>query len=274
MFTTHDGNHLKSVSAHGLLSPYLAMKALILTAGCSRRLRPLTDRSPKCLLTVGGAPILRQSVDNLISAGLDELTVVTGYLAGKVRDALGSWFPKLRVEYIDNPDYATTNNAYSLLLAQPALGGSEFFLLDGDIIYDAEILNVLRRHGPNCLALRTMGDIGMEEVKVATAPSGRIAAIGKEVAVPGAAGESVGIEYFTAATSASLFEVLHARVIDQGRVNEYYEAAFQEMIDRGVAIDAIDIGEHYAIEIDTREDLAAANRTLLTRKSVTDAAAM
>ena len=274
MFTTNSGNSPKSVSARGLLSTHLAMKALILTAGCSRRLRPLTDRSPKCLLTVGGAPILRQSVDNLIAVGLDELTVVTGYLADKVRDALAAWFPTLRVEFIDNPDYATTNNAYSLLLAAPALGGKEFFLLDGDIIYDVEILNVLRRHGPNCLALRTMGDIGMEEVKVATDRAGLIEAIGKEVAVPSAAGESVGIEYFTAATSAFLFDVLHERVINKGQVNEYYEAAFQEMIDRGAAIDAIDIGAHYAIEIDTREDLAAANRTLLTRKSVTDSAAM
>ncbi len=251
-----------------------AMKALILTAGCSVRLRPLTDRTPKCLLTVGGVPILRRSVDNLLQMGLEELVVVTGYLGDMVRSALTGWFPELPIRFIDNPDYASTNNAYSLLLARPALDDQEFFLLDGDIVYDAEVVGLLAQHGPDCLALRTSGTIGMEEVKVAIGPTGHIAGIGKEVPVPGAAGESVGIEYFAAATASSLFSVLHQQVIEQGEVNEYYEAAFQEMIDRGAALTAIDIGRSYAIEIDTREDLAAANETLLTRKTVTAAAAV
>jgi choline kinase len=250
------------------------MKALILTAGCSVRLRPLTDRSPKCLLTVGGAPILRRSVDNLRQMGLDELVVVTGYLGDMVRRSLTGWYPDLPIRFIDNPVYATTNNAYSLLAARPALDGHEFFLLDGDIVYDVEVVQLLAGHGPDCLALRTSGSIGLEEVKVAAGPDRRITGIGKEVPVFGAAGESVGIEYFAPATSSALFAVLHDRVAVKGGVNEYYEAAFQEMIDRGVALTAVDIGAHYAIEIDTREDLAAANEALLARPSRIDAAAV
>lgn len=250
------------------------MKALILTAGCSRRLRPLTDHTPKCLLSVGGVPILRRALRNLIGLGFTDFTVVTGYLSHRVEDAIGTWFPELSVRYIDNPDYATTNNAYSLELAGQALAGEEFFLLDGDIIYDAGVVQKLLDHGPDCLALRSQGDIGLEEVKVAVDAGGRIEQIGKEVPVPSAVGESVGIEYFSAATSEQMFRVLRDRVHGQGFVNEYYEASFQEMYDQGVRMRAIDISPYYAIEIDTRDDLAAANKIMLGRRSLTRSAAV
>jgi choline kinase len=273
MFTTAGPNWPKSVSAHGLLNAASAMNALILTAGCSRRLGSLTDRTPKCLLPVGGVSILLRSVGHLVGMGFDRLVVVTGYLGHRVRDALGTAFPDLHIEFIDNPDYATTNNAYSLLAARPALDDTAFFLLDGDIVYDVPVVRNMLDHGPDCLALRTRGSIGMEEVKVHADARGRVLRIGKEVPVPSAAGESVGIQYFSREASSRLFATLHRRVVEHGAVNEYYEAAFQEMIDNGVVLDALDIGDNYAIEIDTREDLAAANRTLLARKSLTNAAA-
>jgi len=249
------------------------MKALILTAGMSRRLRPLTDHTPKCLLSVGGTPILRRALRNLLSVGFDDFTVVTGFEAAKVRGAIDEWFPELPVRFVDNGEYATTNNAYSLELAAPLCAGREFVLLDGDIIYDVAVVQRLLDAGPDCLALRTQGDIGLEEVKVAVDGNGRIEGIGKEVAVPSAIGESVGIEYFSAATSRELFRVLDQRVHRQGYINEYYEAAFQEMFDGGVSMRALDIAPHYAIEIDTREDLAAANNFMLQRRSITSSAA-
>jgi choline kinase len=218
-------------------------------------------------------PILRRALRNLLGLGFTDFTIVTGFLADKVKAAIASWYPDLRVTYINNPDYATTNNAYSLELANTALAGCEFVLLDGDIIYDIGVLQKLIEHGPDCLALRTEGDIGLEEVKVSVAGA-RITAIGKEVPVPEAVGESVGIEYFSVASSNALFAALADRVHGQGLVDEYYEASFQQMFDAGVTMNAIDIAPYYAIEIDTRDDLAAANRILLARRSLTDAAAV
>jgi len=240
------------------------MRALILTAGFARRLRPLTNHTPKCLLQVAGVPIVRRSLEHLVALGLDELVVVTGHEAGKVRAAITGWYPELPVNFIDNPDYLTTNNAYSLLASRPALDGRDFLLLDGDILYDAGALERILAAGPDCLALRT-GELGLEEVKVEVSDGDRIAAIGKEVPVPSAAGESVGIQYFSAATSTALFAALEQRVLVEGRVDEYYEASFQQMIDGGVALRAIDIAPFFAMEIDTREDLHAANDTLLAR---------
>jgi NDP-sugar pyrophosphorylase family protein len=75
----------------------------------------------------------------------------------------------------------------------------------------------------------------------------------------------VGIELFSAASSKRLFDVLHHRVRERGLVNEYYEAAFQQIIDDGSTLYGVDIGSMYATEIDTIEDLVAANTRLAQR---------
>ena len=55
------------------------MIAVILAAGMATRLRPLTDRCPKCLLEVGGKSLLQRSLDALMENGIRMFVVVTGY---------------------------------------------------------------------------------------------------------------------------------------------------------------------------------------------------
>ena len=96
------------------------MKAVILAAGCATRLRPYSDDTPKTLLPVAGVPILRRTITSLLRAGFDQFVIGTGYLEHMVRDAVASWFPSLDVTYVSNPDFRTTNNAYSLWLCREA----------------------------------------------------------------------------------------------------------------------------------------------------------
>ncbi|HEY0191883.1 MAG TPA: phosphocholine cytidylyltransferase family protein, partial [Kofleriaceae bacterium] len=209
------------------------MKAVILAAGCATRLRPYSDDTPKTLLPVGGVPILRRTITNLLRVGFDQFVIGTGYLEHMVRDAVGSWFPGLDVVYVSNPVFKSTNNAYSLLLTRDVVEHDGFILLDGDVVFDVGVVEELVDRGPDCLAVRSVGQIGLEEVKVTADNQDRVLAIGKHVPVRSAMGESVGIELFSAASSRRLFAALHQRVRDQGLVNEYYEAAFQQIIDEG-----------------------------------------
>lgn len=59
---------------------------VILAAGMAKRLRPLTDEKPKCLLEVGGKTLLQRTVEAMTATGITELVVVTGYRAGQIRD--------------------------------------------------------------------------------------------------------------------------------------------------------------------------------------------
>ncbi|HET9627005.1 MAG TPA: phosphocholine cytidylyltransferase family protein [Kofleriaceae bacterium] len=241
------------------------MKAVILAAGCATRLRPYSDDTPKTLLPVGGVPILRRTITNLLRVGFDQFVIGTGYLEHMVRDAVDGWFPGLDATYVINHDYRTTNNAYSLLLTREHVETGGFILLDGDVVFDVSVVEELVDRGPDCLAVRSVGEIGLEEVKVTADHDDRVLAIGKHVPVRSAMGESVGIELFSAVSSKRLFAALHQRVRVQGLVNEYYEAAFQQIIDEGSTLYGVDIGSMYATEIDTVEDLQAANDRLAQR---------
>jgi choline kinase len=241
------------------------MKAVILAAGCATRLRPYSDDTPKTLLQVGGVPILRRTITSLLRCGFDQFIIGTGYLEHMVRDSVASWFPQLDVTFVSNPDFRTTNNAFSLLLTRDVVGDDGFILLDGDVVFDVSVIEELVERGPDCLAVRSVGQIGLEEVKVTADALDRVLAIGKHVPVRSAMGESVGIEWFSAASSQKLFGALDQRVRQNGLINEYYEAAFQQILDEGTTLYGVDIGTMYATEIDTIEDLLAANARLAQR---------
>lgn len=241
------------------------MKAVILAAGCATRLRPHTDDTPTTLLPVAGVPILRRAITNLLRCGFDQFVIGTGYLEHRVRAAVGSWFPHLDVTFVCNPAFRTTNNAYSLALAREHVAGHAFILLDGDVVFDVEVIEELVERGPDCLAVRSVGELGLEEVKVTADKHDRVLAIGKHVPVRSAMGESVGIGLFSAATSHRLFTALHHRVRELGLVGEYYEASFQQLVDEGVTLYGVDIGSMYASELDTIEDLVAADERLSRR---------
>lgn len=234
------------------------MQVLILAAGQATRLRPLTDDRPKCLLEVGGRTILARAVDRLYERGLETITIVDGYRGDMIRAALAADFPDLDIRFIRNEQYATTNNAWSLHLAA-ALPAGPLLLLDADIVFDGGVLDLLLAHpAPSRLALRTRGGIGIEEMKVALAADGTVRTIGKELAPSAAAGESVGIELFSAEFVAALWPVLRRRLELERRLDEYYESAFLELIEAGWPVAAVDIGGLDCREIDTVEDLAAA----------------
>ena len=76
---------------------------VILAAGMAKRLRPLTDKCPKCLLAVGERTLLQRTVDAMMKAGINELVVVTGYKAEMIRDFLTAHYPSLTIHFIDNP---------------------------------------------------------------------------------------------------------------------------------------------------------------------------
>jgi len=235
-----------------------SMRAVILAAGMATRLRPLTDSMPKCLLEVGGREILGRAVDELLAAGMDSLVVVTGYRAQMIHDYLDTAFPNLPKSFVHNERYAETNNAYSLLLAETLVAGSEFLLLDSDILFPAELVKrVLACPHRPALALDVHA-CGAEEMKVRVDKAGRVFDIGKDLEPAISAGESIGVEAFGVEDGAELFTVLRKRIVTEKRENEFYEASFREALKMGRSYYAVDTTDCPAIEIDSAEDLEKA----------------
>ncbi len=235
------------------------MHCVILAAGTSSRLRPLTDSTPKCLLNVGNRSILERTIRAVFHAGVIHFTVVVGFQDWMVKNFLKRNFPSLDFTFIVNNQFDTTNNAFSLLMAREEIEGHELLLLDGDIVFDDELIPLLiKSPHQSCLAVRTNGSVGEEDVKVEVTDRKEIVRIGKEIALASAYGESIGIARFSRGNTTQLFITLEKRIRTENRVNEFYESSFQEMIDGGSRMYAVDAGSCRSIEIDTVEDLHTA----------------
>ena len=250
------------------------MKCIILAAGTSTRMRPLTDDIPKCLLQVGGKTILQRTIELVASAGVEQIGIVLGYKAETVRRFVKQQFPFHRIRIILNPKYESTNNAFSLLMAREFFMSEarrnaplqELLLLDSDIIFSPELLPFLFSHeSPNRLAVRVRGSHDEEEIRVKVDRDNNVVQLGKTTPMAETYGESVGIEVFSPADAEQLFQTVEQRVRNGAGRTEFYEAAFQEMIDNGVQLRAVDASDYPALEIDTLDDLEIAEKVILPR---------
>lgn len=235
------------------------MKAVILAAGIASRLRPLTLNTPKCLLKVGNKTILERTIENLILNNISDILIVTGFLGEEIINFVNSHFPSLKIKFIENPLYESTNNIYSLWLTRLAFERSGMLLLDSDIIFDKSIIKKLLNSGhEDCLAL-IKHELSGEEIKVKMDGQSKILEIGKEVNITEASGESIGIELFGVKMVSELFKAIEQKIITEKKPDIFYEAAFQKLINEGKSIYAVDTSEYSCMEIDTPEDLSTAN---------------
>lgn len=237
------------------------MIGVILAAGMAKRLRPLTDERPKCLLKVGERTLLQRTVDAMLAAGISELVVVTGYRANMIRDFLTETYPSLNIHFIDNPDYAHNNNIFSLWLTRPYVDGRDFLLMDSDILCDPAILPEVISAEGSALALNRH-ELGEEEMKIVADAHGRIIEISKTCSPSEAAGESVGIEKMTADFSTALFRELEKMIVDEGLIDIFYERAFERLIPQGHTFRIVDTTSFFSIELDTPEDFENAQRLI------------
>jgi len=243
------------------------MKAVILAAGIASRLRPLTDNTPKCLLKVGDKKILELTIENLLANNISDIIIVTGYLENLVKSFVKERFPQLKVEFIYNELYASTNNIYSLWLTKDRFLNNDMLLMDSDIIFDKQIITELINAGyENCLALKRH-HVGEEEIKVKADEKGKILEISKEVIPSEAAGESIGIELFEKKSLTELFKIIDHKIKVENKVNIFYEAAFQDFINNKGSIYTVDVTRYYCTEIDTALDLESAVEIMTNKVS-------
>ena len=245
------------------------MQAIILAAGVSKRLRPLTDSTPKCLLKVGDKNLLHRTMENVITSGISDFIFVTGYRENMIKDFVGSNFPEINKTFITNPDYENNNNSYSLWMTKDFVK-NDILLLDSDILFDEKIISeLLNYEKENCLAVNFSDSLDEEQIKVILSNDNKILKIGKEISIPESAGESIGIERFSSYFMKGLFTILDRKILQENNVNEFYEASFQEMIDKSEnntdlrnSIYAVDVSEFNSVEIDTVEDYLNAQRLI------------
>lgn len=223
------------------------MRAIVLAAGAGTRLSPLTDNLPKCLVQVGGEPLIDYQLGALRAVGVSDIVMVVGYERDQVRRHCGS-----KVRYLENPVFSSTNSIYSLHLAAGELD-TDLFLLNCDIVFHPDVLRrLLSCAGPNAVAVDSHVDRVPGEMNVVYGADYRITAINKQIDPVRARAQSVQLAKFDAAGACAVRDEV-ARLVEQNRRDVFPTSAYGPLIAAGTLY-AVEAGDLAWGEIDSLED--------------------
>lgn len=213
------------------------MKAVIVAAGKSTRLYPLTLDTPKPLLKINDSTIIENSMESLRKNGIQDIGVVVGYLKEQFYKIL-----KDKVALIYNPFYAFTNDMASLWCARDFVENSSFLYLHADLVYHPNILrNCLIRQGEIVLVVEEKR-CDQEDMKVRVKDS-LVVESGKDIPLDDAYGEWIGIAKFSEKGGELLFSEID-KILEEEKFNVYDTYAFTKLVKQG-----------YEINISLTEDL-------------------
>jgi len=110
------------------------MKAIIIAAGPSNRLRPLTDDLPKCMLKFGGKTLLQRQLEAFRTCKIKNIVLIKGYKREKIN------YPGIK--YYINDNYLNNNILNSLFYAEKEIEGEVIFSYS-DILFEKQVVNRL-----------------------------------------------------------------------------------------------------------------------------------
>ncbi len=223
------------------------MKAIILAAGIGSR---LGNSDPKPLTKLkNGESILYRQVEYLSKyIGINNIIMIVGYK----KDLIMESFPNLI--YVYNNFYDTTNTSKSLLAGLHKIEHEDVMWLNGDVVFEKELLPKIIQCSQSCMAVNT-NSVGEEEIKYNVFDDGNIKEVSKTVSL--APGEAVGINKIIA-SDLSLFKINLEKCADQ----DYFEKALELSIQNGMKIMPVNINKYLCMEIDFGDDLEQINKQL------------
>ena len=226
------------------------MKIIILAAGIGSR---LGNPFPKPLTPLkNGKSIMKMQVERLSKTfDIDSISVVVGFK----KDLIMERFPELL--YVYNPFFDRTNTSKSLLQALKKHKNEAVLWLNGDVVFDEKILEILKPYieEDKSFVAVNKSKVGEEEVKY-TLQDGFINKLSKTVT--NGLGEAVGINFISSRDIIKFIERL-----EECDNNDYFERGLELAIENdSLRISAIDISAYTCLEIDFMEDLKHANSLL------------
>jgi choline kinase len=225
------------------------MKIIILAAGIGSR---LGNPFPKPLTPLkSGDTIMKQQINNLSSYfNFDNINIVVGFK----KDLIMEHQPN--ATYIYNPIFDQTNTSKSLLKALKKYVGESVLWLNGDVVFDKRIFDLLTPYINKDESFVSVNneEVGEEEVKYTLDSKGFINEISKTV--KNGLGEAVGIN-FISSKDINFF----IKRLEECDNNDYFERGIETAIQKDqISIHAVDISKYKCIEVDFIEDLDNANK--------------
>jgi mannose-1-phosphate guanylyltransferase len=173
------------------------MKAFLLAAGLGTRLRPITDSTPKCLLPIGGVPLLDIWLNTLARSGVDDVLVNTHHLTHLVRAHVSARIGPPVVHLADEP--VLLGSAGTLRANQDFVADEEMFLtinVDNLTDFDPGVLIKAHRSGGAIATLSLFRAARPSECGIVEVDQGRVVGFVEKPADPPSDLANAGIYAF------------------------------------------------------------------------------
>ena len=234
------------------------MKALILNSGLGSRMGVITNEHPKCMTEISYKnTILSRQLRQLVSFGVEEVVITTGYYDKVLVDYCNALHLPLKYTFVNNPVYDKTNYIYSIYCAKEQLKDDEIILMHGDLVFENLVMEAVIDSPASCMAVSSTLPLPEKDFK-AVIKGDRI--------------EKVGIEFFDNAMAAQpLYKIKKEdwlvwlanieKFCESDNRKCYAENAFNEVSDKCI-IKPLDVKDMLCAEIDTPEDLQVVSAKL------------
>ena len=242
------------------------MKALILNSGLGHRMGVLTSDHPKCMTEISFKnTILSRQLRQLVSFGIEEVVVTTGYYDKVLLDYCEALHLPLKFVFVNNPYYDKTNYIYSIYCAKEQLQDDDILLMHGDLVFESLVLEAVIDSPVSCMTVSSTLPLPQKDFK-AVARDGKIV--------------KVGVEFFDNAMAAQpLYKIKKEdwlvwlanieKFCESGNRKVYAENAFNEVSDQ-CKIYPCDVKDMLCAEIDTPEDLEIVSKKVAETNERTD----
>lgn len=234
------------------------MKALILNSGLGHRMGVITKEHPKCMTEISTKnSILSRQLRQLVSFGIEDVTITTGYYDKVLVEYCNSLHLPLKLTFVKNPLYDKTNYIYSIYCAKEYLKDDDIILMHGDLVFENQVMEVVVNNTESCMTVSSTQPLPEKDFK-AVIKDGRI--------------EKVGIDFFENVMAAQpLYKIKKEDWIiwlanienfcESGKRECYAENSFNEVSDQ-CNIYPVDVRNMLCAEIDTPEDLDVVRKKL------------
>ena len=234
------------------------MKVLILNSGMGSRMGVLTSEHPKCMTEVSiDETILSRQLNMLLDIGIEEVIITTGYFYNVLINYCQYLDLPLKITFVNNPLYETTNYIYSIYCARKYLQDDDIIFMHGDLVFENTVLDRILASKSSSMVVSSTKGLPEKDFK-AVVCNNKISKIGIEFFNEAVVAQPL---YYLTKGDWSIWLNKIIEYCENGYTNCYAENAFNDIANVCNLL-PLDIENHLCMEIDNTQDLAIASNEL------------
>lgn len=234
------------------------MQAVIVAAGKGTRLGCIGSRTPKCLLTVDGVPLLQHQLIKLRQAGITRATVVVGHLAERIEAFVKERDWGMPVRVVANPEYGETGGGASFLYGAREIDDDIIYLI-GDMFYGDNLPQRLAIQAEAITLAIQLRACAPEDMKVRL-DGAKVADISKRINPVEADGEFLGAAFVPREALPEFCDHMMRTLENPQKRTAHFGDMIRGWVETGYRVNWADLTDVIWCEIDSPRDLHRARR--------------